>query len=227
MSFRFSPSIVQSGLVLYLDSANTRSYVGGSTTWTDLSRNGNNGTLINGPTFNNANGGSLVFNGTDEYGTIPYDSDFNLSSTDYTLEGWFNSNNFGSGQQLITKDTYGSSFDWCLFIPNSTSLAIFSNATTTNVTATVPTMNTGRWYHFVVTSISGTIRIYLNSVLYQTGIMSTSNASQVKVTIGCAGWNSPNGFMNGKIPILRVYRKGLTSGEVLQNYNATKTRFGL
>ena len=67
MSFSFSPKIVTDGLVLYLDAANTRSYVSGSTVWTDLSRVGNNGLLINGPTFNSLNNGSIVFNGTNQY----------------------------------------------------------------------------------------------------------------------------------------------------------------
>ena len=110
---------------------------------------------------------------------------------------------------------------------NSTTLRLFSNGTSTNVTATVPTMTTGQWYHYVVTSISGVIRIYLNSVLYQTQTMSTSNLSQVYLTLGCGSWNNPGAFFNGKISILRIYRKGLVGGEVLQNYNSLKGRFGL
>ena len=217
--------IITDKLVLCLDAANTKSYLSGSTSWNDLSENKYVGTLINGPTFSSTNSGSIVFDGTNDYGTIPYNSNFNLSSTDYTLEGWFNSNSFSSGQIIVSKDTFGANFDWCLFIQNSTQIAIYSNGTATNVTATVPTMSTGQWYHFVVTSISGVIRIYLNSVLYQTQSMSTSNNSLFYITLGCSSWNNPGLFMNGKIPILRIYRKGLTSNEVLQNYNTTKWRF--
>ena len=61
-----SRSIITNGLVLYLDAANTKSYVSGSTTWNDLSRNNNTGTLINGSTFNSLNGGSIVFDGIDD-----------------------------------------------------------------------------------------------------------------------------------------------------------------
>ena len=67
MAFSYSPKIVTDGLVLYLDAANNRSYPGSGTTWTDLSRGGNNGTLTNGPTFNGANGGSIVFDGTNDF----------------------------------------------------------------------------------------------------------------------------------------------------------------
>jgi len=60
------PNISDDGLVLSLDAANTKSYINGSTTWTDLSRRGNNGTLINGPTFDSTNLGSIVFDGVND-----------------------------------------------------------------------------------------------------------------------------------------------------------------
>ena len=61
MSTVQNTKIVTDGLVLCLDAANTKSYVSGSTTWNDISRSGFSGTLINGPTFNGNNGGSIVF----------------------------------------------------------------------------------------------------------------------------------------------------------------------
>jgi hypothetical protein len=54
-------------LQLYLDAGNASSYPGSGTTWTDLSGNGRNGTLTNGPTYSSANGGSIVFDGTDDF----------------------------------------------------------------------------------------------------------------------------------------------------------------
>jgi hypothetical protein len=71
MSFVHSPKIVTNGLVLALDAGNTKSYTSGSTTWFDKSGNANNGTLTNGPTFSSANGGSIVFDGTNDYLEIP------------------------------------------------------------------------------------------------------------------------------------------------------------
>lgn len=231
------PNIVKESLILYLDAGSPNSYypLSNGITWNDISSNGYNGTLINGPVYNSSNGGVLVFDGVDDYGRIPYNSNFNLSNTNYTLEGWFNSNSFSTDQILISKDTYGVNFDWALYIFNSTTLIFYSNGTATNVTATVPTMSAGQWYHYVVTSISGVIRIYLNSILYKTQSMSTSNSSQVYVTLGRYSWNGPTdsppgipgGYIKGKIPILRIYRKGLNDSEVLQNYNVLKGRFGL
>ena len=67
MGLAHSPSLVMNGLVLALDAANPKSYPGSGTTWTDLSGRGNTGTLTNGPTYSSANGGSLVFDGTNDY----------------------------------------------------------------------------------------------------------------------------------------------------------------
>jgi hypothetical protein len=67
MGFYRGANVVTSGLVLALDAANTKSYPGSGTTWSDLSGNGNTGTLTNGPTFNSANGGSIAFDGIDDY----------------------------------------------------------------------------------------------------------------------------------------------------------------
>ena len=67
MAFNYSPKISTDGLVLCLDAANTKSYPGSGTVWSDLSRGGNNGTLTNGPTFNSGNGGSIVFDGVNDY----------------------------------------------------------------------------------------------------------------------------------------------------------------
>jgi hypothetical protein len=73
MAFIHSPKIVTDGLVLALDAGNVKSYASGSTTWLDKSGRGNNGTLINGPTFNSGNGGSIVFDGVDDYCLLPVD----------------------------------------------------------------------------------------------------------------------------------------------------------
>jgi hypothetical protein len=75
-----SGKIVTSGLVLALDAADKNSYPGSGTTWTDLSGNGNNGTLVNGPTFSSANGGSIVFDGVDDYVTCGTNSSTLVSS---------------------------------------------------------------------------------------------------------------------------------------------------
>ncbi len=69
MSYFTGPRIVQNGLICLLDAANPKSYVSGSTTWTDISANGNGGTLTNGPGFVSTNGGAITFDGSNDYVT--------------------------------------------------------------------------------------------------------------------------------------------------------------
>ena len=98
MAFSFSPKIVTDGLVLYLDAANPKSYVSGSTTWRDISRGGNNGTLVNGPTFDSGNGGNIVFDGVDDYSRIEFNTLFNGSSSDsFSIEIIFKRNSLVYG----------------------------------------------------------------------------------------------------------------------------------
>ena len=70
MGFYDGPTIVTNGLVLLLDAADNNSYSGSGTTWSDLSGNNNTGTLTNGPTFGSTNGGTIVFDGTNDYAEI-------------------------------------------------------------------------------------------------------------------------------------------------------------
>ncbi len=81
------PSIVTNGLILNLDAANPKSYVSGSTTWNDVSRSGLSGTLVNGPTFNTGSGGSIVFDGTDDYVNCGNSTLFNLNQ--HSICFWF------------------------------------------------------------------------------------------------------------------------------------------
>jgi len=77
--------VVQDGLVLNLDASKFYSYSRSGTTWTDLSGNGNNGTLVNGPTFSSANGGSIVFDGSNDYMTSSFTFTANQAMT---ISGW-------------------------------------------------------------------------------------------------------------------------------------------
>jgi hypothetical protein len=229
-----TPSIITTGLVLNLDASNPLSYSGTGTTWTDLSGNGNNVTLYNGASYSSANSGTMVFDGINDYGRLTYNSNFNLSNTESTLEVWFNSNSFATEQILLSKDTYGSNFDWCLRITDSTHLSILTNRTFINATTTIPALSVNTWYHFAITTIDRgdgykNVRIYLNGVLVGGPTLITSgltNESQSYITIGCASWNNPGVFTKGKLPVIRIYRSGLTATEVLQNFDALKARYG-
>ena len=87
MAAASGPNVVEDALVLALDAGNTKSYPGSGTTWTDTV-GGNTGTLTNGPTYNPDNGGAIVFDGTNDYVTIPDSEDLEFGSGDFTIEAY-------------------------------------------------------------------------------------------------------------------------------------------
>jgi len=105
--FSHSPKIVTDGLVLALDAGNTKSYPGSGTTWFDRSGNARNGTLTNGPTFSSANGGSIVFDGVDDYVSCGNPSIFQINQG--TISAWVKTSSPGSDYRgIITKQSnYG------------------------------------------------------------------------------------------------------------------------
>ena len=93
-----SGPIITSGLVLFLDAGNTSSYPGSGTTWTDLSGNGNNGTLTNGPTYTSSNGGAIVFDGINDF--VNSGSSISLPG-DISVFAWVYASSFNTDWNLI------------------------------------------------------------------------------------------------------------------------------
>ena len=118
MATKYSPKTVTDGLLLSFDAANTKSYPKSGTTWSDLSGNGNTGTLTNGPTFNSANGGSIVFDGVDDYVNVANASSLNSSAQ--TISVWYNATTIpGRAATVIGKhDVAGSNNGYNIFASN-------------------------------------------------------------------------------------------------------------
>jgi hypothetical protein len=222
MAFSFSPKIVTDGLVLALDAANPRSYTSGSTVWTDLSRGGNNGTLTNGPTFSNTNGGSIVLDGTNDYISLGNPSLYQIFQG--TISAWVRTSSPGnsfrgiiakqSNYGLFTLDGVLATYDWFSNQTRSTGINIADN-TWKNVVMTFTT-NTG--------SPSNNAIIYLNGIPVLTTTIKFSN-NNIELQIGNGG--DATQYISGNIAATSLYNRALSATEVLQNYNATKTRFGL
>jgi hypothetical protein len=213
------------------DAGDTNSYPGSGSDWFNIgtSASSNDVTLYNNVSYNGGDGGGcLEFNGTNNYGIITYDSTFDFSTGNYTINTWVKFNSLTSAVGVTAKDTSGSNFDWCIYLPDSDYISNYSNGTSTNVTANIPgTVSTGTWYLITISSISSYISIYLNGVEYgTTTYMSTSNSNTTALTIGCLGWNSPSTFLNGSIAVMEYYDVGLTDYLALDYFNTTKSRFG-
>jgi hypothetical protein len=195
--------IVSNGLILNLDAAQLRSYPTSGTTWTDLSGNGYNTTLVNGPTFNSANGGSIVFDGTNDYAITASITNFK------SISGWiYISTPFGTNQYILDARTGspngyifsgGTGPDWD---------QLYINGVLTTILPISPTglsnLPIAQWFHF-----------YYRNTAQRTG------------TIKLFCRFSLNEFKDGRYACFYAYNRDLTATEINQNYNATKSRFGL
>jgi hypothetical protein len=249
--------IVTSGLVLALNAADRNSYVSGSTTWNDLSGNGNNGTLINGPAFSYTNNGSIVFDGIDDYA--------NAIPASYSLTT-------GSITMFISHSL--QNYYLCYYDrPNSKGSAYTGIVPTGIVQVGVTYNGTNHFFHINGNTYQANILgIYAyDSVTPQSaGLFGRSrsdsgtsdnvytyNFSMIPTSSGYSGTPNANTFFEnfttssagffsyvqciiGKLPAvsrprnfsgriynINVYSKPLSSQEILQNYNAQKSRFNL
>jgi hypothetical protein len=226
MAFGNGPRIVTSGLVLNLDAADRNSYPGSGTTWKDMSGNNITGSLINSPTFNTSNGGNFGFV-TDDYVIMEENSALNTQTP--SVEVWFKTNSINQSGFWFEKGQVNTQYS--LFQENES--IVWRQCTPflqSQYTTTANYVNTTNWFQVVGTFISGDRRLYISGVLAnsdnQTGTIATNTNG---MSIGVyGGFNGGRGyFYNGNIAIVRVYNRVLSPSEVLQNYNAQKSRFGL
>ena len=226
------PDLVQNGLILALDAADKNSYRGTGTNWIDLSGNNYNGTLTNGPTFSNANGGVIVFDGIDDYvaggnlgsfysqGTISYWM-YSTAVENYRNPFTTNYNGVNVGirfEQYTTASPYGG---FNVVIGNDAG-AYTGFSYSPSVILTV-----NSWYNVVLVwnTVTNKAIGYLNGVLKFDESHTYWATTLPAIAIG-NGFSSAR-YFKGNVSSVEIYNKALTATEVLQNYNATKTRFGL
>ncbi len=208
--------IVKDGLVLMLDAAKKESYDRLGTTWRDISWNSNTGTLTNEPTFNSGNGGNIVFDGTNDY--VIHNS---LTAGTVCSWGlWFKYNTLSGSQVLLGSNI--SNYYSLFFL----STVFYVNYGGETAQLSYPTgLSANTWYNVFLTRNGLTITIYLNGV--SIGTM-TGGSSSLSTIFSIIGAERPGAYVfNGNISNVSVYNRVLSSSEVLQNYNATKSRFGL
>ena len=230
MAFVHSPKIVTDGLVLALDAGNVKSYPGSGTTWSDKSGNGNDGTLTNGPTFDSGNGGSIVFDGVDDY--VDFGDILSITSS-FSLNIWFKSNPTQPSVflGLMAKDALNNFGNYGLFGSSPSEYVRFGFYGTNEVqyqvfNSSYQDLLSETWVNYTGTYDFSKLRLYRNSILIaEENSTSTPKTNTTPLTIGTRYANSLE--FGGRIPIAQIYNRSLTSNEVAQNYNATKGRFGL
>jgi len=226
-SFGPRPSIVTSGMVLHLDAGNPASYPGSGTTWTDLSGNGYNGTLTNGPTFDSANGGSIVFDGTDDYAVTTT----NIQGlSELTKEVFIKIPTYTTNQQMILDLDVGIRLEISEGYFNSLlgngSGWIYGYDAATSIRPS-STYSANVYYHVCVTEKSGDFaKMYINGILNKS--LAIGSATTPVRQLFISRYSTGTGFeLAANISIVRLYNRALSDKEVFQNYYAQKSRFGL
>jgi len=219
--------IVTNGLVLNLDAAKRDSYPGVGTAWNDISGNQNNGTLVNGPTYSSTNGGSIVFDGSNDYVKPPASTTLQL--TNFTLSSWVRINIQNINQYIVdtsTNNAFGLGYSYRVNSANKIRFwAYNANDNLNSNTTILPNI----WYNISVTynDTSKLQSIYVNGIFdisnTHTSLFVVSNVTNLQI----GGSVILGGYLNGNISNVLIYNRALSASEILQNYNATKGRFGL
>ena len=220
--------IVQSGLVLNLDASRTSSYPNTGTTWTDISGNGYNGTMTNGPIFGTASGGAITFDGVNDY--VDTGLQYSLtSSTNFTIGIWFKGFGRSSSNDILVLNYSGTPVGWAIYQSNTGKFMCFSrdnNNVETSYINSITSTNTNQWFYGVYKKSGNQFSLYINGVLEAT---TNANLGNISISNGMriANHTVISQPYLGSIGSVKVYNKSLTDSEVLQNFNATKKRFGL
>ena len=216
-------SIVTNGLALYLDAGNASSYPGSGTNWTDLSSNGRNGTLTNGPTYSATNGGSIVFDGTNDFVQCLG----SLTVTAATFVSWIRRN--GNQNQydgiLFSRgtNTTGMNFQ----VSNQLGYHWNDNINTYGWQSglTIPDLT---WCMIAVSVTSTAAIAYLcQSSGITTATNTVSHGSSFLNDIKLAQDDAGGRFFTGNIAIAQLYNTALSAGQISQNFTADRARFGV
>jgi hypothetical protein len=226
-------SIITSGLTFCFDAGFTPSYSRSGNTWYDLAYSGYNGTLTNGPMYNGDSGGAIVFDGVDDY--VVRNSSINTGQ-DFSVFAWIKpgtinvrngivGNSYpyssGSGWLFSTATNYNGNLNtFFISIGSDNAYRIASNNSIT--------LNSWNYIGGTVTNGGQNIKLYSNGVEtgYTAGslVTNTVNYSTQEFYVGRRYSANPEPF-NGSISIVQIYNRVLSASEILQNYNAQKSRY--
>jgi len=226
MAFHRGPKIVTDGLVLYLDAANPKSYVSSSTTTNSLVGSVT-GSLLNGVGYSSESNGSWTFDGSNDFVNTQ-----NISFTaniDFTLIVMIKSDIYSSSGGILANKGYWSSGGQGVAIGNiSVPQTIYGYVTTdtghysVNSNITTPY----DWNHVVLRRLSNNLVFYVNGSKIGNGTTISGTVTDLSPFFTIGGHSNAGGW-NGNMSFVQIYNRALSADEILQNYNATKSRFGL
>jgi len=194
--------------------------------WKDMTGHGN--LTVDGPTFSGLNGGVWDFDGTNDYMEKTSFSGVAFGTGDFAVETWVRVDNLTADHMIWeTRSAASSTEDGLVFLAygsNNDEWSVWT-AGASKITGANSSVAADTWYHAIVTRISGTTTLYVNGVSigsFSDSYNYTNDDLRIGKNVTSANW------LNGKISLFRVYKaRGFTASEVLNNFNATRTRFGV
>ena len=221
------------GLKLYLDAGKGLSYSGTGSNWVDISGNYNNGFLTNGPTYNSASEGTIVFDGTNDHITFNTQP---LSSTAFTIILNFKISTFTSQgtkyRRLIAINQTGYAFDnpFAFFVNDTGKLGylVGNGASNTEEMLTItdgPTLEINKWYHATLTFNGTQKKLYIGGNLVSTITNSTTFTNSLNNKLILGSRNGTDGCMQGSIGTVHIYNRALSDTEVMSNYAVYSNRY--
>ena len=233
MGVKAGPRIIQNGLILDVDAAVSRSYSGSGLTANGLV-GGIGGTLVNGVGFGTTNNGYFIFDGSNDYIDCGNPTVLQGLQLNMTLSCWFKrlADQFSGTLYSDYSDVSGLKIASLLRIDGS-SLRYITSASSGTFQYVQPTDIINNIWYFVSVTVSGTLgspiaSIFINGTTY-TYNLSALISSPYTGSTHCIGGNVHivNEYFNGIISQVNIYNRALSAQEILQNYNATKGRYGI
>ena len=237
--------IVTSGLILHLDAANTSSYSGSGTTWTDLIGS-TNGTLTNGPTFSSDNNGYLDFDGTDDFVTLGTQINSDIITTDVTISFWAYIDSTANDEIFVSMESLAVGEPLIIWYDTSSiyevqntgsgdvgggstnviTTAVDDNGSEKRFTTSNNALSATTWYNIAVVLdvTNNAFYTYINGVEEAKWVSNNTSGGIKSTTNDFRIGGNPS--LDGRISQFLVYNKALTAAEVLQNYKGLKERYG-
>jgi hypothetical protein len=218
--------IITNGLVLHYDAAQLRSYPGSGTTWTDLSGNSKTGTLTNGPTFNSGNGGSIVFDGNNDFVAVAGSQ----VVSDCSVCVWGKTAGTDAYDGIVFNRGSGSNVGGLTFYTGAARIQYGWNDNNSGDTAggaLAISLNTWQMWSFTHTNTGSNNRtLYVNTTSSSITTAGLTSMTWSALRVGSDSFSTARSFA-GNIAIVLIYTRRLSATEIAQNYNALRSRFGV
>jgi hypothetical protein len=232
MAISRGPRLINTGLILAYDAGDYNSYIGSGTSWIDISRNSNTGTLTNSPTFSSSNIGNIVFNGTNQYIAIANSSSLQVADT-FTICAWIKATNLSARYGIFSTRTNNTTGCWQFEVgtgSGGTNRILVTGINTFICESNNNVIAPNSWYYISFVKVSNSINggtLYVNgaaiSNLGTAAYTMINNTDEKRIAIGTGAAQ----YFPGSIAQVHLYNTTLSASQILQNYNATKARFEL